>query len=186
MHGPGLAEGSKDGTGGEVPDFVDAIGVPGHDGTLAVGGSVHFAEAVVALPDQLFLIDIPETKGVVTGAEKSAVGQEPQPDDDRRVAFEQGDEFSGFDIPDAHGPVVAGGRDTCAIVGDGDREDVACMGFEGANDSPGRYVPDLNLLIPTAGDGGPVIGKKGDAEDRIGVSRKGALEEQGAQRVGLG
>jgi len=147
-----------------------AISGPG-DGGAGGEGLLAFSLVGEEVSDGVLVFKIPDADlGFGGGAEPVARGREGDLVDGF-VAGELVHVLTAGEIPEAGSAVLGGGGAEGAIGGDGDGGDVAGVAAEGVEAAEVSQRPDLDEVVPTAGDEDGVLGGGGEADagDPVGV-----------------
>lgn len=147
-----------------------AVSGPG-DGGARGEGLLTFSLVGEEIGDGVLVFKIPDADlGFGGGAEPVARGREGDLVDGF-VAGEFVHVFTAREIPEAGSAVLGGGGAEGTIGGDGDGGDVTGVAAESVEAAEVSQGPDLDEVVPTAGDEDGVLGGGGEADagDPVGV-----------------
>jgi hypothetical protein len=165
----------------DLPDadgVVSESGVQGHaisgpgDGGARGERLLAFDLVGEEVSNGVLVFEVPDADlGVGGGAEPVARGGEG----DLVDGFVTGEfvhVFTAGEVPEAGGAVLGGGGAERAIGGDGDGGDEAGVAAEGVEATEVSQRPDLDEVVPAAGDEDGVLGGGGEADagDPVGVA----------------
>lgn len=157
----------------DVPDadgVVGETGVQGHaisrpgDGGARGEGLLAFSLVGEEVSDGVLVLEIPDADlGLGGGAEPVARGGEGDLVDGL-IARELIHVLTAGEIPEAGSAVLGGGGAEGTVGGDSDGGDEAGVAAEGVEAAEVSQRPDLDEVVPTAGDEDGVLGGGGEAD----------------------